>query len=115
MLAMFGASETTSTTHHRPLFRLAVSLGFWVGNAVLAFFLAPANLLGQGWRLLSVATAVIFGGLSLVSFVGARRHVRRQSGNVESDEEKEARRFFEAVPLSVTRIPTASTQTADYF
>lgn len=33
----------------------------------------------------------------------------------ESAEEQEARRFFEAVPLTATRIPTASTQTADYF
>ncbi len=113
--AMFGASETTSAIHQRPSFPLAVSLGFWVGNAVLAFFLAPANLLGQAWRLLSVATAVIFGGLSLVSFVGARRRVRGQSDTIESDEEKEARRFFEVIPLTVTRIATATTQTADYF
>lgn len=33
----------------------------------------------------------------------------------ETVEENEARRFFEAVGLTVTRIPTASTATADYF
>src|SRR5258708_36822753 len=37
------------------------------------------------------------------------------SGMTETADEKEARRFFEAVRLTVSRIPTTSTQTADYF
>jgi DNA-binding transcriptional regulator YiaG len=36
-------------------------------------------------------------------------------GTSETPEEQEARKFFEAVPLKANRIPTASTQTADYF
>jgi hypothetical protein len=50
----------------------------WFAVGALAFLRHPTSIVGQVWRLFSLATAVLFGSLLLMAFV-ARQRRRRQS------------------------------------